>query len=736
MQGASGRNLAPPPYYIAAPQPELEPEGQSVPLTHYLWIVRRNLWKIVVFVATCVVATAIVSSRLTPIYESTATIDIDRQSPADIVGQDSGQAPRNDTDQFLATQIKLVQSDAVLRPVVQKYDLLKPAQPEKPQDAEAARRAANAPVQLKRLKITRPPNTYLLLISFTDPNPQLAADVANAIAQSYLQHTYNIRIRSSLSLSTFMEQQMEELKSKMERSSQALNQFERQLNVINPEEKTSILSARLLQLNTEYTNAQADRVRKESIWNSVKGGSLESVQVSGQAEQLALLTQALNQANQRFAEVKTTYGSTHPEYRKAASQVTELTRQFEMMRQNIGQRVEADYNQSLGRERMLHKTVADTKSEFDHLNAGSFEYQRLKQEAEADKKLYEELVRKIKEAGINAGFQNNNIRIADTARPGSRPVFPKVQMNVLLAFFFSSLLAVGAAVLGDTLDNKVRDPEQTSRYLGTDVIGTLPAVKNFAQKLLLQTASTEAALVSTNGASGTPSEYNPKGKYRTLSGYNEAIRTLRNTILLGDFDGRLRSILVTSAGPGEGKSTTAVHLAVANAEQGKRTLIVDADLRRPSVHRKLGLTPQVGLSNILTDGIPWRETVMQLAEMPNLFIIPAGPPSHRASDLIGPKMADLLDEVGKHYDFVIVDAPPFLGFAETLQMATAADGVLVMSRAGETKRRALAGALAMLGRLRANVIGVVLNEMKHDSSDGYSYYSYYQPNYYTRAARE
>ncbi len=476
------QNLPAPSYYVQPPQPEMEPEQQGVPLSHYIWIIRRHLWKILLFVALCVIATFIISSRLTPIYESTAVIDIDRQAPSAIIGQESSRAGApNDSDQFLATQVRLIQSDAVLRPVAQKYNLLQREEQLAEDKPELAQRAANAPVLLKRLKVTRPPNTYLLLISYRSPDPQLAADVANAIASSYLTHTYKIRTVSSSDLSGFMETQIEELRAKMEKSGQALGQFEKELGVINPEEKTNILSARLLQLNTEYTNAQGDRVKKESIWNSVRTGSLESVQVSGQAEQLVKLNEKLNEARQRFSELKTTYGTTHPEYRKASSQVTELTRQFDDMRKNIAQRVEVDFDQSVGRERMLQKAVAETKAEFDRLNARSFEYQQLKREAEADKKLYDDLVRKIKEAGINAGFQNNNIRIADTARPGLKPVFPRFKLNLVLAFLFSSILAVGAAVFSDVLDTTVRDPEQVSRFLGTDVIGTLPAVKNMGQ---------------------------------------------------------------------------------------------------------------------------------------------------------------------------------------------------------------------------------------------------------------
>jgi len=231
------------------------------------------------------------------------------------------------------------------------------------------------------------------------------------------------------------------------------------------------------------------------------------------------------------------------------------------------------------------------------------------------------------------------------------------------------------------------------------------------------------------GAANT-NGYHKKGYYRTISGFEEAIRTLRNTILLGDFDARIRSILVTSAGPGEGKTTTTSHLAIGHAEQGKRTLLVDADLRRPSVHRKFGLTPKIGLTDVLMDECAWQETVIHVEGRPNLDIIPAGPPSHRASDLIGPRMADLLDEFAKEYDLVLLDAPPLLGFAEPLQMAAVADAVLVISRAGETKRKALAGVLQALNRLRANVVGVVLNQVKRDtSSEGYSYYGYYRAGY-------
>src|SRR5258706_13106438 len=259
--------------YAATGEIDSEP---TVPLSHYLWILRLHKWKILSFVAACVLATVIISSRLVPVYEATATIDVDRQSPQGIIGEAAARSALNDADQFLATQVKLIQSDSVLRPVVQRYKLLDhEGAVQYAEKAKAATRA-QAPIVLNNLKVARPPSTYLLLVSYRSPDTRIAANVANDVSQSYIAHTFDLRYRTSSSLSAFMEKQIEELRAKMERSTEALVVFEKILNVINPEEKTSILSSRLLQLNTEYTHAQADRVRKEAESLSLNGNSMEA----------------------------------------------------------------------------------------------------------------------------------------------------------------------------------------------------------------------------------------------------------------------------------------------------------------------------------------------------------------------------------------------------------------------------------------------------------------------------
>ena len=700
-----------------------EPNGEesSVPLSHYLWIVRRNRWRILAFVAASVLATFVVSKRLTPMYEATTVIDVDRQSPSALIGQDSVRAASNDSDQFLATQMKLVMSDAVLRPVAEKYKLLELEKQFKAPSEEVRRVAGNAPILLKQIKVSRPPNTYLLMINYRSPDPQLSADVTNAVAQSFLRHTYEIRYNASASVSVYMEKQLEELKAKMERSGGKLAAFERELNVINPDDKTSILSSRLLQLNTDFTNAQGERMKKQAAYESVRSGSMEAGQVSQQGEALRRLSERLSDAEEKYAEVSSRFAINHPENRKSAAQIAEIKANIEGMREKITQRAQVEYTEAMNREALVQNAVRQVKSEFDRLNIRSFEYQNAKREADADKKLYEELVRKIKEATINTSFQNSSIRIADLARPAYKPVFPSIPLNLGIAFLCSLLLAIAAAITADVLDNTIRDPEQISRGMNTVVLGSLPSVRNWRNQI-----------TGDQGGNGLVPAL--AATTQRQSEFQEAVRTLRNSILLGDFDRNLRSLLITSSSASEGKSTGASHLAIAHAEQRKRTLLIDGDLRRPSLHKRFGISGHKGLVNVLEGECGWKDLLQKIEGYPDLDLLPAGPPSTCAPELMGRGFGRIIDEATAEYDLVILDGPPAIGFAEPLTMAAAVDGVIVVARAGQTQQKAVGSLLATLKRLRVNVVGVVLNQVNRDVTNSYYYQASYG-SYYNKAQR-
>jgi succinoglycan biosynthesis transport protein ExoP len=388
------------------------------------------------------------------------------------------------------------------------------------------------------------------------------------------------------------------------------------------------------------------------------------------------------------------------------------------MKTNVASRVELEYKDAVDREDMLRQARDDVKGEYDTINARSYEYQTLKHDADADKTLYDELTRKVKEAGINASFQNSSVRMADPARPPLRPVFPRTSMFVLLAFLSSTLLGIGAVFISERLDHSLRDPELIQKQFQTEVLGSLPVVKSWRGHLPS----------SSDGAKHRPFFGSVSG---AANAYEEAVRTLRDSILLPNSNRRPRNLLITSATPREGKTTTAVHLAIAHSQQKRKTLLIDADLRRPGVYHHVGLKNESGLSNVINDGASWRDLLVSPEGLPHLSVLQAGPPSRRAADGLGETLRGVLTDASNDFDLVICDAPPLLGFAETLQLASLVDGVVVVALAGQTERPAVASVLTNLKRLRANVIGIALNEVRSDMSERYYYYGYYG-KYYSR----
>lgn len=696
-----------------------------VNVSHYLRVLGAHKWPLAGFVIVFTACTYAVCTRITPSYESTATIDVDLRAPSAILGQDATRSDTSsDADQFLATQVSLLESDSVLRPVADKYNLLT-LEHQRTANADSNKHLMEAPVELKQLKVKRAPNTYLIKVSYRSSDRSLASDVANAVASSYIRHAYTIRSQSTANLATFMDGQLAELRAKMEKSSLALAHFESELNVVNPEEKTSIISARLLQLNTQYTDAQADRMKKEASYNSTKNGSLDAAQVSPQGESLTALLEKENQARVNLANIKEVYGAKHPEARKASAEVAELDAQIDKAKRSITARTQIDYQEALNREQMLGRAVLESKAEFDKLNANSFQYEQMRNEAEGDKKLYDDLVRKIRETSINAGFENSLIRIADPARPSLKPIFPKTGWFTAGAFVLSSLLGLGVVLLSTAMGNTVADPDEVAKAFGARVLGTLPAVKPWKDRhpelLVAPDEMAEAgSLIMKAG----------KGKLAGAD-YGEAIRSLRSSILSDRTSQRMQVILITSSMPGEGKSTAAAHLALSFTAQGKRVLLVDGDLRRPSLHRMFNVSNVQGLSSVILGEVSWHEARLKSPGQPNLDLLPAGPASHRACDLIDRISNIIMEEAADEYDLVIIDSPPLLGFAEPLEMACFADGVVVITRAGQTNRKVLSDALRKLTEVRANLLGVVLNGFTPTHAS-----KYYKHYYVSRASAD
>ncbi len=547
----------------------------------------------------------------------------------------------------------------------------------------------------------------------------MAADVANAVADSYMRHSWDMKLQSTRFQQDYMARELEGLQARMEASSAKLEQFEKELGFINPEDKTNILSQRLLALNTEWTNAQTVLIKKESADRSVHSGSVEALEASAQGEQLRKLEDQMADEAQKFAEVKTHYGADHPTYKLAATRQAQLSDRYEALKKAIVQRVDAEYSEAIDNEKQLNDAVKENKAQFDQLSTKALQYRSLKRDADADRAVFDELTKKVKEAGINSSFQSSSIRVAEQARPALKPVYPRITFNAMIAFLASSFLGIVVVFVAENMDHTLRDPEEIQRQLQTEVLGALPVVKAWRGHL--------------------PSSENTSGKRRAFFGgsgglantYEEAVRTLRDSILLPNGDRRPKSLLITSATPREGKTTTAVHLAVVHSQQKRKTLLIDSDLRRPGVYQHAGISNDKGFSNVVIGEAEWRDLLQSPEGLPDLDVLAAGPPSRRAADGVGEALKRLIAEAGDEYDLIMVDAPPLLGFAESLQIAALVDGVVVVALAGQTERTAVASVLASLKRLKANVIGLALNEVRADMSERYYYYGYYG-KYYSR----
>jgi capsular exopolysaccharide synthesis family protein len=494
----------------------------------------------------------------------------------------------------------------------------------------------------------------------------------------------------------------------MEKSTTALAQFEKELNMVDPEQGSTIQTARLKQLNEEYTKAQADRLKKESVLNAMQdSNTVAAAEAAGHDDTLDHALDRLNTAQQQFAAVRAVYGENYSEYRKAKEQVDELQKHIKELTTDASDRAKVEYHQALGNEQRLGAVVHSAKTEVDGLSARALQYQQMKSEAENDKKLYEDLERRTAEASINNQFQDAIIEVSSPALPADIKVFPNLLLNLAVAFILSSILSVIWVVLADAVDVTLSDPEDVAKRLDVQVLGVIPATRNLMNPVALATAD--------DGANTRSAE--------ALERFRESIRGLRTSIGLANLDRPVRSLLVTSAQPSEGKSTTAANLALSFAQVGKRVLLVDADLRAPSIHKHFDTGTESGLSDVLAGRVSWQDVMVRIDPW-ELYVVPAGPISRRAADMFVQAASELFEQVCREFDIVVVDAPPLLGFAESHLLASMADSVIVVTKAETTSGKTVSKALDALMHDRANIMGLVMTQAKSASLKAYGDYRY------------
>jgi capsular exopolysaccharide synthesis family protein len=361
---------------------------------------------------------------------------------------------------------------------------------------------------------------------------------------------------------------------------------------------------------------------------------------------------------------------------------------------------------------MLRSSLAAARDESDKLNATSFRYTQLEHEVQSKTALYNDLNRKIEEESINAGLQSSSIRIADEALPPLHPVFPRKSIFAFLGFLISFLISSALVILADLLNNNIRDTVGVSNVAGIRVVGTLPDVRRFPLHLFSSDLQDTLSI--------------DKRTQTTAHGfYQECVASSLSTALSSRWNAQMRSILITSPGPAEGKSCFAAHFAAARAAQGKKTLLVDADLRCPSQHKYLQVTRNAGLAGMIADNLRLHDVRQPVPGMDNLDVIVAGTTQNAPLAGVGQKILQLITEARKEYSLIVIDAPPMLSFAEPIQIASGVDGVLLIGRAGYTSRQSLLHSISTLRAVGANVVGMLLNRVPLNEHDDYMRYRAY-----------
>ncbi|MFZ0437782.1 MAG: polysaccharide biosynthesis tyrosine autokinase, partial [Candidatus Sulfotelmatobacter sp.] len=374
------------------------------------------------------------------------------------------------------------------------------------------------------------------------------------------------------------------------------------------------------------------------------------------------------------------------------------------------------YMAALQRENMLHDALEKQKQEANKLNESAIEYSLLKRDLDTNRQLYEGLLEKLKEAGVSAGLRSNNFRIVDVARVPTAPVEPNIPRNLAFAFMLGLTSGVGLAFLLEGLDSTVRTTEQAQMISGLPPLGMIPLGSRTAReganpKRLVIATSKEAVELIT--------------QVRPQSQMAESYRALRTSLLLSNLGAPPKVIMVTSALPQEGKTTTSINCAVVLAQKGIRVLLIDADLRRPSIHKTLGMGPRSGLSNVLTGSATLQQAITRSPTLPNLDVLPAGtPPPNPAELLASSNMRDVLQELRGQYDHIVVDTPPTLSVTDAVVLSPRADAIVLVIRSGQTTKQALRRSRDILMQVNAKVSGVLLNAVDLSSPDYYYYYEY------------
>ncbi|KAF1687190.1 exopolysaccharide biosynthesis protein [Pseudoxanthomonas broegbernensis] len=700
-----------------------ERDDDTIDLLAYWRIIVKRRWLILGILGGVVAVALVATLMATPIYRATAVLQIERQSQQVVQSGELG-IPTGVDPEFLTTQIGLLKSRTLAERVVDDLDLdkarlerLNPpswsarlkavvrpqenpaagAGPAGDGDSEAERRAAADMVQ-QALTIAPQPRSRLVSIHFDSPDRNFSARAANAIADGYIAGELERRFGASSYAKTYLEQQLLLSKSRLEDAERKLVEFAQKENLVSDADGRSLVGQNLSDLNASLAQAQAQRIRAQARWTQVQSsGALPQDMLSGSIA--GALRQQRADVQRTYQEKGRVFKPEYPEMQQLRSQIEEIDRQIAAEIAGVRRSVKAEYDAAVRQEALLQTQLAQLRDQTLDTDSRSIQYNILKREADTSRQLYDGLLQRYKEVGVAGDVRPNNISVIDRAQAPPWRYKPNVLLNLALGVLLGVVIGVLVALALEFLDDTIKTPDDVEHRLGLSVLGIIP-------QLSKQTVATAAADLR--------------------SAFSESYRSVRTALQFSTDQGVPKALLITSSGPGEGKSTSAMTLARNFAQLGKRTLLIEADMRNPSLHRLLELGSGKGLSNLLSGAGKLEDAVLPTRQA-RLDVILAGPlPPNPAELLSGSRLVSLLSIAGNVYDQIVIDGPPVLGLADAAILGNVADATLFVVQSGSTK---IGNAQAVIKRLlgvRARIIGVLLTKYNARTAGyGYQYESYY-----------
>ncbi len=697
-----------------------------------LWhVVVKRKWSIVAVFLIVVVATAIGTLMQTPIYRAEITLKIDSEASKIIPFRDGVQFDTGDPD-YYQTQLELLKSRALAERVVAQMNL-KPAvvtappvkawweelfrtetaddAPLSPDEATKAASRNVADAFRNGLVVTPVRSTKMVRVSYASTSPRLAADILNSLAQNFINFNLEQRYDASSYAKAFLEEKLAETKAKLESNERALIEFQRENGIINLDDRQTVLSSTLADYTAAANRTEQERSRAEALYELIKTNPESAPQVL-ESKTVQALKEQRAKLQAEYVDQLRIYKPGFPKMQQLKAQIDEVERSIRAEIDAVRKSVETAYQGLLGQQKSINARLEQTKKDVLDLQGRSIRYNILKRDVDTDRAIYNSLLQRLNEVGVTGGTGANNITVVDRAEIPAAPFKPDLNQNLLTAMLLGLMGGIALAFFLEHLDDTIRTPEDMEKLTQLPVLGVIPRMPS------QQAAESRSLGLLVHADVRSP--------------FAEAYRSVRTALQFSTRDGAPRAFMVTSTSKGDGKTTTALALAINSAQTGRPVLLIDADMRHPSLHHALGLDNARGLSNFLSSDVP-ALGVVRTTNVPNLFVIPAGPmPPNPVELLSGPKLLSLLGQLGERFAQIIVDSPPVLGLADSIVLGDQVGAVLFVIASGNTRKAHARAALKRLRQANVHPLGAIMTKL--DLRDGM--YGYESAYYYYRSTND